>query len=1261
MADVVSSQPRPDFPVVGIGASAGGLEAFTQLLQRLPPDTGLGFVLIQHLDRTHPSLLSEVLRKATDMPVHQAQHGMLIEPNRVYVIAPDTDLAIQEGQLVVSPRPTDGPGARLPVDFFLRSLAEQLGSRAIGVILSGTASDGTDGLRAIRAENGITFAQDPHSAKFSGMPKSAIDAGVVDYTMDIPELAEELVRLSHHPYREDQEPELSDTDANARDDIFALVRSTLGIDFSEFKLSTVARRLARRVALRRVPDLRAYLTLLEAEPEEVRALYEDILIHVTSFFRDPETFESLRTHVFPEILKHKQDGGTLRVWSAGCSTGEEVYSLAIALLEFLGESIGSHAIQIFGSDVSELAIQKARAGVFSDSTMQGISDERRQRYFSKVIGGYRINRNVRERCVFVRHDLVRDPPFSKLDLVSCRNVLIYFEQALQTKVLRTLHYCLNQPGFLVLGRSENIAGWKQLFSEVDISNKIFMRTAAASTLRFAPRAEAEAPAQRSTIRARGALPEPGTVVAKHLDRLLLARYSPPGVLVNENMDVLLFRGQTGSYLQAASGQPQSNLIGMARGGLIAVLRATLAQAKQAQTVVKAAGVEVDQDGPNKTCDVVVIPFSGLPDTKEPLFVVLFEEPARSAVREPPLARSPDDATDAATERRRSLRLEHELAATKEYLHSLIEEHGRSTEELGASNEELVSGNEELQSMNEELETAKEELQSVNEELSTLNDELRSRNQEVTQVNTDLLNFALTVDIAVLMLDMERRIRRFTPRARSVLNVMQTDVGRPLDDIKLNVEVADLNQQISEVMETNTVKELEVQDRAGHWYRMQIRPYTTSEHAIDGVILSFVDIDALKQLVTEAQGARAEAERANTAKDDFLATLSHELRTPLSSMLLNAQRLSSGDVAEPADLKRVGEALQRSTRLQAQLIDDLLDVSRIVAGKLTLERSPVDLCGVVRSTLEGLSSQIETKALALRVSLAPELDAIWADQVRVQQVVSNLLTNAIKFTPRNGHITIVVDGQDGLARLRVTDTGIGIAPEFLPQVFAQFSQSDSSITRTYGGLGIGLALVRHLVDMHGGQVGAESPGVGRGSTFTVTFPVASAANKAEVESARASERAAALDRPGRTQHYDALVGLRVLVIDDDLRTREALLEVLRLTGAKVEIAGSAAEAMTAVDAFKPQVIVCDIAMPQEDGYAFIRKLRAHEAGGPAIPAVALTALASDADRRRALAVGYQLHLAKPIDIDRLRDAVLELSKWVNPPSAPPAPAPAPATA
>ncbi len=1243
-AQDASDAPSAVFPIVGVGASAGGLEAFTSLLQHLDSRCGMALVLIQHLDPTHTSYLREALAASTKLSVHQAEEGMPLEPDHVYVIPPNTCLGIHEGRLTLSPRPGDPKTLNLPIDFFFRALAAERGSRAIGVVLPGTASDGTEGLRAIKEAGGITFAQAPSSAKFSEMPRRAIEAGVVDFDLPIPELAQELMRLGHHPYVVAPESTPSIHDAATLKQIFALVQQATRVDFSEYKSPNFDRRLARRMALRRVDTLAAYLTVLKELPEEVLGLQEDALIHVTSFFRDPEVFESLKEKVFPAIVEAKRDDAPIRMWVAGCATGEEVFSLAIALVEFVGRrqphgAMTTRPIQLFGSDVSSKAIEAARAGFYPDSALREVSEERRTRYFTKVERGYRISKSIRDLCVFVQHDLARDPPFSRLDLASCRNVLIYFDQALQRRVIPMFHYALAQPGFLLLGRAEHVAGFKQLFEEVDKTNKIFVRTATPSTLRFARRSEVQSPVvsahPRGPEREGNGLPRPGDLSTR-LDRLLLARYAPPGVVVNERLEILQFRGQTGAYLQPAPGAPQVNLMQMAREGLQVALRATVAEARKGTLPVRSAGVEVEQEGSKRLCDVVVIPLKGAPDAPGVLYLILFEEHPSAPGTGPQAA--PETTLDGG----RIPKLEQELAAAREYLQSVIDEHGRANDDLGTANEELVSGNEELQSMNEELETAKEELQSINEELTTVNDELQSRNHEVTQVNSDLVNLLTTVDIPILFLDRERRIRRFTPKARRILNVLSADIGRPFDDIRPNIDAVDLDLQIAEVIETMVVKESEVQDREGRWYRLQVRPYKTTDNRIDGAIVSLFDIDALKHLIKQAQLANSEAERANRTKDEFLATLSHELRTPLSSMLMRAQLLRRGGM-DAAKVQRAGEAIEAGVKAQVQLIDDLLDVSRIVTGKLSLDLQPVDLSKIVAAAVESLSLGMTQRSLKLAVDLATgeSTAMVYGDPTRLQQIVSNLFTNAIKFTPERGTVTVSLSIAGGDVVLQVKDTGMGIEPGFLPNVFNRFTQEDSTTTRAYGGLGLGLAIVRHLVELHHGTVKAESPGSGKGATFSVCFPLLKAL-RAPAPGALSPERSA-ID-------IALLDGLRILVLDDDRATRDAIADLLGQAGANVRGAQSAADAMHVVEAFHPSLLICDIAMPGENGYAFLRRLRARsveESGN--IPALALTALAREEDRERALKSGFQIHLAKPVDIDRLTDAVLELASSRKTPS------------
>ncbi|HEX7843222.1 MAG TPA: CheR family methyltransferase [Kofleriaceae bacterium] len=1102
---------------------------------------------------------------------------------------------------------------------------------------------------------------------------------------------------------------------------------------------------------------------LRDDSAEAAELFEDILIHVTSFFRDAAAYDKLGEHVFPEILKQKREGGTIRIWSAGCSSGEEAYSLVISLLEFLARENADVPIQLFGTDVSGKAIDEARAAVYSETAVRGVGAERLARFFNHVEGGgYRISKPVRERCAFMKHDLARDPPFSKLDLVSCRNVLIYFGPKLQKRVLGTLHFALNYPGFLLLGRAENIAAGADLFSPIDKEARIFARTAAKSKLHITPARDMISPA-RTPAEPSASPPE---YRIRQVEDLLLDQYAPPGVIVNGRMEILRFRGRTGLYLEPAPGEPQHDLVKMARHGLVADLRIAISQAEKDGTTVRRAGVRVDQNGSTRVCDVVVIPVASSPDSRDRLFAVLFEEPRPAA----PLveATGPMQALPAAEahgEAARVAKLEAELGATKAHLQSIIDEHLRTNDELMSANEELVSTNEELQSLNEELETAKEELQSTNEELSTLNEELQNRNLELDAVNSDLVNILGSVEVPIVIVDGQRRIRRFTPKARPILNLRPTDVGRPINDMKPALVLEDLDHKIADVIDTVASHEEEVRGRNGEWYRLQIRPYTTIDKKIDGAVISVIDIDVLKRalgaaewardyakatveavqmplvvldlrhevvsvnhsfrdhfgagaelegrslyamqngawdapalrsalvrvfeaderfealeverelprlgmrvmslsgravpmpsgdklallaieditdrrrteaererLLAETEAAKASAENANRAKDQFLATLSHELRTPLSTLMLQAQFLALSQTGDPVVQKSV-EAIERAAQAQAQLIDDLLDISRIVAGKLRMEQQTVSLAAVARAAAEVVGPSAARKHIALALELDDTLAPVAGDPARLQQVVWNLLTNAIKFTPEGGRVIVTVDAVADRGRIRVRDTGVGIESSFLPHIFDRFSQENHEITRSYGGLGLGLSLVRYLTEAHGGTIQAESGGKGQGSTFTVLLPLMKTA-AARVEPAQPSP-----EHPAAA----TIAGARVLIVEDDPGAREALAQMLGMASAVVRSAGSAADAMTCFEEFRPELLVCDIAMPDEDGYSLLHRIRAlgPERGGE-VPALALTALASDEDRRRSAEAGFQVHMAKPVDLDRLVSALARMS-------------------
>ncbi len=884
---LTAQQPEPQqsrralFPIVGVGASAGGLEAFTQLLKALPSRTGMAYVLVQHLDPTHESALTELLTKTTEMPVRQVADATLVEPNHVYVIPPNVDMIISQGILRLTAR-TDARGHHLPIDRFLRSLAEDQGSNAIGVILSGTASDGTLGLAAIKAEGGITFAQDEKSAKFDGMPQSAIAAGCVDLVLPPHGIAEELVRICEHPYLAHSPSSkiaelIPDSDPHLKNILLSL-RMANKIDFSDYKPATVKRRILRRMTLHKIENVKEYVHFLQRHPAEVESLYEDILIHVTSFFREPDAFEALKTEVLPAILKSRSPAEPIRIWVPGCSTGEETYSHAISLLEFLGDRKADIPIQLFGTDLSQAGIDKARAGVYPESIAADVSPQRLQRFFTKVEGGYRITKTIRDMCVFARHNLLQDPPFSRIDIISCRNVLIYFGLALQKRVMPTFHYALKARGFLILGRSEGILGTaSDLFELMDRKHKIYCRKSTPARLHF-DFAASQHPLEAgnlATDKEASRKSEGGArlfELNKETDRILLTKYAPVAVVINQDMEVLQSRGHVGLYLGLAPGRADLNILKMAREGLLFDLHAAINKAKKEGIPVRKENVEVGRNGELKAVNFEVIPLKTT-STKERHLLIIFEAatpPGRSEAAET-MATGLELGKGGKKERsnRQTIQLSQELAATKRYLHSLVEDKEANNEELQAANEEILSSNEELQSTNEELQTAKEELESTNEELHTVNEELHNRNSELTQANNDFVNLLSSTNIAMVMLGGDLRIRRVTPQAERLLGLIPTDIGRLITNIRPNIDVPDLEQMIAEVIKTATVQEREVRDREGHWYSLRILPYRTLESIIEGVVLTLVDINVLKNNLEEIRLSRDQLVRERRKLEEVL--------------------------------------------------------------------------------------------------------------------------------------------------------------------------------------------------------------------------------------------------------------------------------------------------------------------------------------------------------------------------------------------------------
>jgi two-component system CheB/CheR fusion protein len=859
-ASAVGASER-GFPIVGIGASAGGLAAFEAFFSAMPADTdpGMAFVLVQHLAPDHKSILSELVKRYTRMQVFEVEDGMTVKPNCTYIIPPNCDMAFLNGALQLLEQ-TTSRGLRLPIDFFFRSLAQDQHERAICIVLSGTGSDGSLGLRAVKGEGGMAMAQNPESAEYDGMPHSAINTGLVDYVLPPAEMPGRLMAYVAHAFGRTPRP-LSAPAPKAEDalkKIFILLRAQTGHDFSQYKKNTISRRVERRMAVHQIERLDGYVSYLQKNPAEAESLFRDLLIGVTHFFRDPEAFEALQKQVIPRLFDGKPAGALIRVWVPGCSTGEEAYSIAILLQEHLEALKQSFRVQVFATDVDSHAIEQARAGVYPASIDADVSPERLARFFAQEPegGACRVHKGVRDMVVFSEQDVIKDPPFSKLDLISCRNLLIYMGGELQSRLVPLFHYALNPGGFLFLGTSETVGEFVDLFATLDRKSKLYQRKEGFHGA-HRPAMEKVLPAMMEA----GAAPQPFERAADRsnlrlrelTERTLLQQYAPVGALINEHGDILYLHGRTGLYLEPAPGESGMNILKMAREGLRRDLTSALHHAVAHKEPVHHTGLRVKTNGHFTTVNLTVRPVAEGPGAAaEPnLFLVILEEAPASAPERPEKAAAVDSAKGAgksATDAdARIAALKRELRAKEEYLQSTNEELETSNEELKSSNEEMQSVNEELQSTNEELETSKEELQSVNEELATINAELQQKVADLSRANNDMNNLLASTGIGTIFVDHHLCIQRFTPTVTRVINLIQTDVGRPVGHIASNLAGYDrLVEDVQAVLDTLTPKEIEVQAKAGAWYLLHIQPYRTLENVIEGAVITFTEITEMKK-------------------------------------------------------------------------------------------------------------------------------------------------------------------------------------------------------------------------------------------------------------------------------------------------------------------------------------------------------------------------------------------------------------------------------
>ena len=1112
------------FPVVGIGASAGGLDAFKTLLKAIPEDSGMAYVLVQHLDPTHESMLPEILRKVTKVPVLEISDDIKVKPDHIYILPSNKMLVANDGVLQLSPRITKKYERNLPIDLFFTSLAEVHQSHAIGVVLSGTATDGTLGLKAIKEKGGLTFAQDGASSAYDGMPTSAVLAGVVDYILSPDKIPEKVIELTSHFFTDEANASNKhELNGDSLPDILTLLRMRKGTDFTYYKQTTIRRRILRRMSLHNFEDYAGYLKYLKENQLEQEVLFQDLLIPVTSFFRDPKTFDNLCETVLPQLLKGKKPNEPIRLWVAGCSSGQEAYSLAICFSEFLGNIeplMTGRNIQIFASDINETNIIKARKGIYSNTELEGISSQRLNEYFIRSNEGYQLIKPIREMCVFAVHNFLTQPPFGKMDFISCRNVLIYMEPYLQKKALTTFHYALNPAGYLWLGKSETISSVPDLFSSASKKDKLFSRKDAPG--RFMPTASLRNEQSLRNLQSVHRNENTRTDYQKLADEIMLRQYTPAGVVVNESMEIVHFRGATGNFLEQHAGKPSHNLLKMAKDGLGFELRNLLHKVKKEKAPSIKENIPIKVNGLPHTISIEVLP---LTDTVDLHYLVLFhdhpsagfsqdveESDSRKKIVS---AKVRSDARDI-----RIAQLEKELAQSRDDMRSITEDQEAVNEELQSVNEELMSGGEELQSLNEELESSKEELQSTNEELTIVNQEMISLNEQVTEAKEYAEAIVANIRTPLLVLDQHLRIRSANSAFYKTFQLNQNETeGKLIFRIAENDwEISSLRRLLEQILpEQSKIIDFEVSHK---FQSIGMRTMLLNAHEIRTthshekiILLSIEDItertqhyNVLENEVRQRtidlsdsnellQQKYTELKSMNVELQSFNYISSHDLQEPLRKIQTFATHILNKESEVLSDKgKDYFKRMQDAANRMQELIENLLSYSRLSKNDGDLQYA--DLNSILVEVLTELNECILEKDAIID---ADELCRVKVIPFQMRQLLKNLIANAVKFcsTERQARIGIksnlakghlfsndnLVPGKE-YCHISVSDNGIGFDPEYKERVFELFERLHTK--DEYPGTGIGLAIVKKIVDNHNGFITATSV-LGKGTTFDMYFP------------------------------------------------------------------------------------------------------------------------------------------------------------------------------
>ena len=1144
----------PAFSIVAIGASAGGLDACRLLLDAAPPESGLAFILVQHLDPTHESMLAELLAGHTSMKVCQATDGMTIEPEHLYVIPPGSYLSVTAGALRLS-QPRERHGARLPFDFLLHSLAQDVAGRAICVVLSGTGADGSSGLKAVKEKGGLVIAQDPEEARYDGMPRSAIQTGAVDLVLPAAKIPEAILKYDARAQK-NLSPREPAQDWLAR--IIELLRTKTTHDFRLYKQGTLQRRIERRMALE-TDDMDNYLQMLRDDPKELDLLAKDLLINVTSFFRDPKVFEFLAENVIPGLIADQPADQPLRIWIAGCSSGEETYSLAMLFREAIAAAGKNVKLQFFASDIDADAVAQAREGLYPASIEADVSAERLARFFVKEERGYRISPELRGDVVFTVQDLLADPPFSRLDFVSCRNLLIYLGPEAQAKVMALFHFALREGGVLLLGGAETVGEPQGRFTAISKTERIFRHTARGGPGDFGFLGGGDGvriPARQG----QGRSPTREDVLADLCRRLVLENYAPAAVLINRKNECLYSLGPTDRYLSVPPGPPTHDLLAMARKGLGARLRSAIQRAFRENAPVVVGGCRVDREGGGGSLGFSISARPVLSDGEE-LALICFLDEAKPERRQ--------GGAVAPGEVSRVAELEQELEATRIELQGAIRNLEISSEEQKAINEEALSVNEEFQSTNEELLTSKEELQSLNEELTALNNQFQETLDRQRTTSDDLQNVLYSTDVATIFLDAELNIRFFTPATRSLFSVIASDVGRPLADLASLAADSSLMSDARAVLAKHLPIERQIEARSGAWYMRRILPYRTQDGGVEGVVITFADITDRKSVNDVLEAAKLKAETADAAKSRFLAAASHDLRQPLQTLALLQGLLASAVEGERGQklVARVGETLGAMTGM----LNALLDINQIEAGAVRPEMALFPVNDLLVKLHDEFTYQAQAKNLSLRVVSCGL--SICSDPRLLEQMVRNLLSNALKYT-KSGKVLLGCRRRKGMLSIEVWDTGIGIPEEEIQAIFEEYHQVGNEARERSLGLGLGLSIVRRMGNLLGHRVRVRSHH-GNGSVFAIEVALPQRRRRQSLRS-RVRTTAASGEKAARKG--------AILVVEDDPELRELLAFSLKEAGHRVAQAYDGSEAMQLLerDDFRPDLDPCGLqsAKPHE---------------------------------------------------------------------------------